>query len=109
MREGFSSLPSREAPCGGRLRGTAVRRDRPASATQCAGADDRGRELLETTRISNDPEYLRAVMERAGECPEVVLEACYGWYWAADTLAQCGAAVHLAHPLGVKGFAYRRV
>jgi DNA-binding MarR family transcriptional regulator len=31
---------------------------------------------LETTRISNDPEYLRAVMARAGESPEVVLEAC---------------------------------
>jgi transposase len=64
---------------------------------------------LETTRISNDPEYLRAVMARAGESPEVVLEACYGWYWAADTLAELGANVHLAHPLGVKGFAYRRV
>jgi transposase len=64
---------------------------------------------LETVRISNDPEYLRAVMARAGEAPEVVLEACYGWYWAADTLAELGANVHLAHPLGVKGFAYRRV
>ena len=66
-------------------------------------------ERLETVRISNDPEYLRQVMARAGENPEVVLEACYGWYWAADTLAELGATVHLAHPLGVKGFAYRRV
>src|SRR4051794_41879664 len=65
-------------------------------------------EHLETVRISNDPEYLRAVMARAGESPEVVLEACYGWYWAADTLIELGAKVHLAHPLGVKGFAYRR-
>jgi transposase len=39
----------------------------------------------------------------------VVLEATYGWYWAADVLAEAGARVHLAHPLGVKGFAYRRV
>ena len=23
--------------------------------------------------------------------PEVVLEAAYGWYWAADTLAELGA------------------
>jgi transposase len=30
-------------------------------------------------------------------------------YWAADTLAAAGAQVHLAHPLGVKGFAYRRI
>ncbi len=66
-------------------------------------------QTLETVRISNDPEYLRQVMARAGESPEVVLEACYGWYWVADTLAEWGAKVHLAHPLGVKGFAYRRV
>src|SRR2546430_1760407 len=66
-------------------------------------------QVLETVRISNDPEYLRQVMQRAGEHPEVVLEACYGWYWAVDTLAELGASVHLAHPLGVKGFAYRRV
>ena len=39
----------------------------------------------------------------------VVLEATYGWYWAADLLSGLGASVHLAHPLGVKGFAYRRV
>ena len=66
-------------------------------------------ERLETVRISNDPEYLRQVMARAGEAPEVVLEATYGWYWAADTLAELGAAVHLAHPLGVKMFSLRRV
>src|SRR5262245_45517916 len=66
-------------------------------------------EGLETVRISNDPEYLREVMTRAGEAPEVVLEAAYGWYWAADTLAELGAAVHPAHPLGVKMFALRRL
>jgi transposase len=66
-------------------------------------------ERLETVRISNDPEYLRAVMARAGEAPEVVLEAAYGWYWAVDALAELGARVHLAHPLGVKMFSYRRV
>jgi transposase len=66
-------------------------------------------ERLETVRISNDPEYLRQVMARAGENPEVVLEATYGWYWAADTLAELGATVHLAHPLGVKMFSLRRV
>src|SRR5947209_13521168 len=66
-------------------------------------------EHLETVRISNDPEYLRVVMARAGEAPDVVLEATYGWYWAADTLAELGANVHLAHPLGVKMFGLRRV
>jgi transposase len=39
----------------------------------------------------------------------VVLEATYGWYWAVDALQAAGARVHLAHPLGVKAFAYRRV
>ena len=66
-------------------------------------------EHLETVRISNDPQYLAQVMTRAGEAPEVVLEATYGWYWAADTLAELGAHVHLAHPLGVKMFSLRRV
>lgn len=64
---------------------------------------------LETVRIVNDPERLAAVISRAGEAPEVVLEATYGWYWAADALTGMGAQVHLAHPLGVKAFSYRRV
>src|SRR6059058_4182223 len=68
-----------------------------------------GGETLETVRIVNDRDRLAAVMARAGECPEVVLEATYGWYWAADELAELGAVVHLAHPLGVKAFSYRRV
>ena len=39
----------------------------------------------------------------------MVVEATYGWYWAADVLEAAGAEVHLAHPLGVKAFTYRRV
>jgi len=66
-------------------------------------------ERLETVRIVNDVDRLADVIARAGESPEVVLEATYGWYWAADALAELGANVHLAHPLGVKGFSYRRV
>ena len=66
-------------------------------------------ERLETARIVNDPDSLRCVLARAGEAPEVVLEATYGWYWAVDTLVEAGASVHLAHPLGVKAFEYRRV
>ncbi len=64
---------------------------------------------LETARITNSPAELRRVIARAGKRPKVVLEATYGWYWAADTLAAAGAQVHLAHPLGVKAFAYRLV
>src|SRR5665811_2278811 len=66
-------------------------------------------EVLETVRIVNDVQRLASVMARAGDCPEVVLEATYGWYWAVDALQAGGANVHLAHPLGVKAFEYRRV
>jgi transposase len=65
--------------------------------------------VLETTRIVNDAERLAAVLRGAGESPEVVLEATCGWYWAADVVAAEGAHTHLAHPLGVKAFEYRRV
>src|SRR5216110_386610 len=64
---------------------------------------------LDTVRIDNDPMALAAQIGKAGEAPQVVLEATYGWYWAVDLLQDGGARVHLAHPLGVKGFAYRRV
>lgn len=66
-------------------------------------------EVLEAVRINNGLDSLAAVMTRAGEAPEVVLEATYGWYWAADALQAAGAVVHLAHPLGVKMFEHRRV
>jgi transposase len=69
----------------------------------------RAGEHLDAVRIDNDPLRLAAEIAKAGEHPEVVLEATYGWYWAVDVLQDAGAVVHLAHPLGVKGFAYRRV
>ena len=68
-----------------------------------------GERLGSTVRVDNDPVELAQLVASWGESPEVVLEATYGWYWAADVLADAGATVHLAHPLGVKGFAYRRV
>ena len=66
-------------------------------------------EQLSAVRIVNDPVALGLQLEQAGADPEVVLEATYGWYWAVDVLQAGGARVHLAHPLGVKGFRYRRV
>jgi transposase len=68
-----------------------------------------GGDVLEATRILNDVDSLNEVVARAGEDPEVVLEATYGWYWAVDALQAAGARVHLAHPLGVKAFENRRV
>jgi hypothetical protein len=66
-------------------------------------------EKLETVRIDNDPVALGLEIAKAGPDPQVVLEATYGWYWAVDVLQAAGAEVHLAHPLGVKGFIHRRV
>ncbi len=70
---------------------------------------DESGEVRDTVRIDNDPFELASAISACGPNPRVVLEATYGWYWAADVLAEGGAEVHLAHPLGVKGFAYRRV
>jgi transposase len=53
------------------------------------------------SRIENDPVQLAMVLAEAGPDPEVALEACYGWYWAADLLQAEGAKVHLVHPLGL--------
>jgi transposase len=57
-------------------------------------------ELLSKVHIDNDPMALAAAVAAAGPEPEVVLEATFGWYWAADLLQDMGCRVHLAHPLG---------
>jgi transposase len=68
-----------------------------------------GQRLGPMVRFPSTPAALRQEMAVAGPAPKVVIEATYGWYWAVETLQQLGAEVHLAHPLGVKGFSYRRV
>ena len=65
-------------------------------------------ETLDVVRIENDPVALALEVAKAGPDPEVVLEATYGWYWAADVLQAEGATVHLAHPLG-NNWGHRRV
>jgi transposase len=62
--------------------------------------DDAG-EVFGVSRIENDPLQLAMAIAEAGPDPEVALEACYGWYWAADLLEAEGAKVHLVHPLGL--------
>jgi len=71
------------------------------------GRNDAG-QTLETVRIDNHPVALAAELAKAGEHPDVILEATYGWYWAADVLEESGAKVHLAHPLG-SNWGHRRV
>ena len=41
-------------------------------------------ETLDKVRIDNDPVALAAEVTKAGPHPDVVLEATYGWHWAAD-------------------------
>jgi transposase len=64
--------------------------------------------LLETVHLDNDAEAFARELAKAGEHPDVVLEACYGWYWLADLLDELGANLHLAHPLG-NNWGHRRV
>ncbi|MFR9778404.1 hypothetical protein ACL02O_20420 [Micromonospora sp. MS34] len=59
-----------------------------------------GQRIGSMVRIDNDPFELARQVAGWGESPDVVLEATYGWYWAADVLAESGAKVHLAHPRG---------
>jgi len=72
-----------------------------------------GELLAPMVRFPSTAEALRREMTPAitagGPPPQVVVEATYGWYWAVETLQQLGAQVHLAHPLGIKGFTHRRV
>jgi hypothetical protein len=52
-------------------------------------------ERLSAVRIVNDPVTLGLEIAKAGPDPDVVLEATYGWYWAADVLtaaSSCGPA-----------------
>jgi len=65
-------------------------------------------QTVSAVRIFNDRDALAAEVAKAGPHPKVVLEATYGWYWAADVLAEAGAEVHLAHPLG-NNWGHRRV
>jgi transposase len=57
---------------------------------------------LSCVRLPNDPAELAVEIAKAGEGPEVVLEATYGYYWLVDLLQEAGANVHVAHPSGLK-------
>jgi hypothetical protein len=88
-----------EAYDGPRIVGMDLHRRRPVLVRMT----EDGRKLG-TVRITNSPARLAAEIRRAGLHPKVVLEACYGWYWAAAVPPADGAEVHPAHPLGVKAF-----
>jgi transposase len=68
-----------------------------------------GDRKLGTATIMNSPPALRAGLARAGENPRVVVEATYGWYWAADTLTAAGRRCIWRAPAAVKAYGYSRV
>ncbi|GAF51536.1 hypothetical protein RW1_148_00020 [Rhodococcus wratislaviensis NBRC 100605] len=55
-------------------------------------------EQLAVVRIVNDPASLALQLEKAGEHPEVVLEATYGWYVAPTPcrppVPRCTSRIH---------------
>jgi Transposase len=62
------------------------------------------------SRIDNTPANLAAeIVAAGGPDAEMAMEATWGWYWAADVIAECGATLHLAHPLGIAGYDNRQV
>ena len=62
-------------------------------------------ERLDSVRLDNDPMVLAAEIAKAGESPQVVLEATYGWYWAVDVLREVEPVSRrvTVHPLAVRG------
>ena len=69
---------------------------------------DAGGEQLSSVRIDNDPGEFAAAVLAAPAGSDVILEATYGWYWAADLLEGLGYVVHLANPKG-NDWGHRRV
>ncbi|MGD0220332.1 MAG: IS110 family transposase [Acidimicrobiales bacterium] len=61
-----------------------------------------------SVRIDNDPGEFAAAVCAAPAGSDVIIEATYGWYWAADLLQDLGYRVHLANPHG-NDWGHRRV
>jgi transposase len=65
-------------------------------------------ERISCVRVGNDPAEFAAAVSAAPAGSDVIIEATYGWYWAADLLAELGYRVHLANPHG-NDWGHRRV
>ena len=71
--------------------------------------DDDGNRVSWSRFDNSAVNLAREITAAGGPEAEVAMEACWGWYWAADVIGECGARLHLAHPLGIAGYANRRV
>ncbi len=63
---------------------------------------------IENSRLNLEVE-LRSIIEKVEGPTHVIIEATWGWYWAADVVEEVGLEMHLAHPLATRGYETRRV
>jgi len=69
---------------------------------------DQAGDKIDSVRVENDPIHFAKEVSAAPVGSDVIVEATYGWYWAADLLAEMGYQVHLANPHG-NDWGHRRV
>lgn len=65
-------------------------------------------EKVDCVRVVNDPARFAEAISAAPAGSDVIIEATYGWYWAADLVRDLGYRVHLANPHG-NDWGHRRV
>lgn len=69
---------------------------------------DQAGEKIDSVRVDNEPRHFAKAVSAAPVGSDVIVEATYGWYWAADLLKEMGYEVHLANPHG-NDWGHRRV
>jgi transposase len=69
---------------------------------------DQAGERIDSVRVDNEPSQFAKAVSVAPVGSDVIVEATYGWYWAADLLKEMGYEVHLANPHG-NDWGHRRV
>lgn len=69
---------------------------------------DQAGEKIDSVRVDNEPSHFAKAVSTAPVGSDVIVEATYGWYWAADLLKKMGYEVHLANPHG-NDWGHRRV
>ena len=56
---------------------------------------DHAGDKIDSVRVDNEPSRFAKEVSAAPVGSAVILEATYGWYWAADLLKEMGYRVHL--------------
>ena len=69
---------------------------------------DQAGEKIDSVRVDNEPSHFAKAVSVAPVGSPVIIEATYGWYWAADLLEEMGYQVHPANPHG-SDWGHRRV